>query len=161
MALACGGLALLVPLISGLVVFLDPLRRASGGGRWISVAPLASVPDDGVPHEFPVIAQRVDAWNRSLEPIGAVYLRRQSGADQVECLTATCPHAGCFVNFDEQSGTFKCPCHNSNFAVDGAIIPPSPSPRAMDSLECQVRSAEIVVKFEDFYSGRADKVVKG
>lgn len=160
-AAACGGLALLVPLASGLVVFLDPLRRSNGLGSLIPVAPLDAVPADGIPHEFPVIAERVDAWNRSLEPIGAVYLRRGANGSAIECLTATCPHAGCFVSFDGPSGTFKCPCHNSQFTPDGAIIEPSPSPRAMDTLACEVRGQEILVKFEEFYSGRADKVVKG
>ncbi len=161
LAVACGGVALLVPLVSGMIVFLDPLRRGGGLGRLIPVAPLAGVPDDGVPREFPVVAERVDAWNRSIEPIGAVYLRRAPGETKVECLTATCPHAGCFVSYDGQTGTFKCPCHNSQFAVDGAIIEPSPSPRPMDSLVAEVKGDEVLVKFEDFYSGRTEKVAKG
>ena len=31
----------------------------------------------------------------------------------------------------------------------------------MDTLDCEVRESEVLVKFEDFYSGRTDKVVKG
>jgi Rieske Fe-S protein len=150
----------LVPLASGLVVLFDPLRRNGALGKLIPLAPLDAVPDDGVPHEFPVVAERVDAWNRSIEPIGAVYLRRRQGAASVECLTAICPHAGCFVSYDGQAGTFRCPCHNSQFALDGAVIEPSPSPRPMDTLECQVRGGQVLVKFENFYSGRTDKVVK-
>ena len=60
-------------------MFFDPLRRSRALGKLIPVAPLDAVPDDGIPHEFPVVAERVDAWNRSLEPIGAVYLRRKAG----------------------------------------------------------------------------------
>ena len=30
----------------------------------------------------------------------------------------------------------------------------------MDTLECRVKSQEILVKFENFYTGKADKVVK-
>jgi Rieske Fe-S protein len=161
LAIVCGGLALLVPLVSGLVVFFDPLRRTTVVGKLIPVAPSGAVPDDGIPREFPVVAQRVDAWNRSLEPIGAVYLRRKPGEDKIECLTATCPHAGCFVSYDAHTDTFKCPCHNSQFALDGGIIEPSPSPRPMDSIECKLEGDEVLVKFEDFYSGRAEKVVKG
>jgi quinol---cytochrome c reductase iron-sulfur subunit, bacillus type len=160
LAVVCGAFALLVPLGAGLVVFFDPLWRRSGLGKLIPVAPLSAVPDDGLPHEFPVIAERIDAWNRSLEPIGAVYLRRQPNQSTIECLTATCPHAGCFVAYDGETGTFKCPCHNSSFTPDGAIIPPSPSPRAMDSLDTQVRADEILVKFENFYTGKTEKIVK-
>lgn len=160
-AIACGGIAVLVPLVSGLVVFFEPLRRVSGLGKLIPVAPKHSIPDDGVPREFPVVAQRVDAWNRSMQPVGAVYLRRKPGEEKIECLTATCPHAGCFINYDERTNTFVCPCHNSQFALDGAIIDPSPSPRPMDSLECEVKGDQVLVKFEEFYSGKAEKVVKG
>ena len=78
----------------------------------------------------------------------------------IACFNAICPHAGCFVAYDGATNTFKCPCHNSSFAVDGAIIEPSPSPRAMDTLPCEVEADEILVKFENFYTGKADKVVK-
>ena len=159
-AIVAAGIAGLVPIFSGLGVFFDPLRRNGQGGKFIRVATLDAVPDDGIPRQFPVVARRVDAWNDSLEPVGAVYLRRTPGQEKPECWTATCPHAGCFVAFDEPTNTFKCPCHNSTFQVDGAIIPPSPSPRAMDTLECRVKSQEILVKFENFYTGKADKVVK-
>lgn len=159
-AVAIGGLVALVPAASGLAVFLDPLRKRSKDAAFLPVAPLAAVPDDGVPRQFPVIAERVDAWNQSTQPIGAVYLRRLPGQAQPECLSATCPHAGCFVAYDGTTDTFKCPCHNSSFAVDGAIIEPSPSPRAMDSLSCEVNQDEILVKYENFYTGKADKVVK-
>jgi menaquinol-cytochrome c reductase iron-sulfur subunit len=80
----------------------------------------------------------------------------------VKALNTTCPHAGCFVNFDAQVDEFKCPCHNSFFKLDGAIIEPSPSPRAMDSLEVKVDpDTKIVsVKYQNFYTGIADKKVK-
>jgi Rieske Fe-S protein len=160
-AVVIGALVVLVPGASGLAVFLDPLRRKNGnGGKFIPVATLDAVPDDGVVRQFPVIAQHVDAWNRSREPIGAVYLRRSPGQQTPECLSATCPHAGCFVAFDDQTSTFKCPCHNSSFAPDGAIVPPSPSPRAMDTLACKVRQDEILVQYENFYTGKMEKIVK-
>jgi menaquinol-cytochrome c reductase iron-sulfur subunit len=160
-ALALGAVALIVPTASGLVVFFDPLRRKGGQDSLIPVAPLEALPDDGIPRQFPVVADRIDAWNRSREPIGAVYLRRAPGQAQVQCLTATCPHAGCFVNYDAAANIFRCPCHNSSFTVDGARIEPSPSPRPMDTLECEVAKQEVLVKFESFYSGTSEKVAKG
>jgi quinol---cytochrome c reductase iron-sulfur subunit, bacillus type len=159
-AIVIGGLIGLVPAATALAVFFDPLRRNGRSGKFIRVAPVSAVPDDGVPRQFPVVAERVDAWNRSLEPVGAVYLRRQPGAAVPECLSATCPHAGCFVAYDGVTKTFRCPCHNSSFEPDGAIIPPSPSPRAMDALACEVRQDEVLVKFENFYAGKAEKIVK-
>ncbi len=159
-AILIGAFVVLVPVASGLAVFLDPLRRKSNGGKFLRVAPLDAVPDDGVVRQFPVIAAHVDAWNGATVPVGAVYLRRSKGQPTPECLTATCPHAGCFVAYDSQTDTFKCPCHNSSFTAEGAIIEPSPTPRPMDSLDCKVEQDEILVKFENFYSGKADKIVK-
>jgi len=160
-AAVIGGLVALIPAASGLAFFLDPLRRRGKGASFLRVASLDAVPDDGIPRQFPVVAEHVDAWNQSIQPVGAVYLRRTEGQEVPECLTAICPHAGCFVAFDPGSDKFKCPCHNSSFAIDGAIIPPSPSPRAMDTLECKVDGNEVLVKYENFYTGKADKVVKG
>ena len=73
-AVVIGGLLAVVPAAAALAVILDPLRRRSKGGKFLRVATLDVVPDDGVPRQFPVIAEHVDAWNESIQPVGAVYL---------------------------------------------------------------------------------------
>jgi Rieske Fe-S protein len=150
----------LVPLGAGLVVLLDPLRRRASDTGAVRVASLEAVPADGVPRKFPVLATRVDAWNKySQVPIGAVYLRR-TPEGKLLALNVVCPHAGCFVDFQAESSHFHCPCHNSTFAVTGKIDDPtSPAPRGMDTLEAEVRNGkDIWVKFENFQAGRAEKV---
>jgi Rieske Fe-S protein len=159
-AIVTGALLGLVPSLAGLAVFFDPLRRGGPASKFVRVATLDAVPDDGVPREFPVIAAHVDAWNYQLAPVGAVYVRRTKEGARVECFSAICPHAGCFVAYDAPTNTSQCPCHNSSFKVDGQIIEPSPSPRALDSLECKVDDQEILVKYETFYTGIAEKVIK-
>ena len=162
LAIMCGGLATLPPLVAGLWMFLDPLRRRGAAATFLPVTDLASVPDDGIPRQFAVVADRIDAWTGfAAEPIGAVYLRREKGSDTVQALSATCPHAGCFVEIESQERCFRCPCHNSKFMLDGGMVAPSPSPRAMDGLECQVaKNGEIAVKWQNFYTGIADKVAR-
>jgi len=161
-AILCGGLATLPALVAGLWTTLDPLRRRGAAAAFLPVTDLASVPDDGQPRRFPVVADRVDAWTGfASEPIGAVYLRRTPGSDTVEALSATCPHAGCFVEIEPQERCFRCPCHNSRFALDGGMVPPSPSPRPMDGLECQVaKNGAISVKWQNFYTGIAEQVAR-
>ena len=162
LALCCGGLATLPPLVAGLWVALDPLRRRGAAAAFLPVTELAAVPDDGLPRRFPVVTDRIDAWTGfAAEPIGAVYLRRLPGSGAVEALSATCPHAGCFVEIESQSRCFRCPCHNSRFELDGGIVAPSPSPRAMDGLECRVgANGAIAVKWQNFYTGVAEKVAR-
>jgi menaquinol-cytochrome c reductase iron-sulfur subunit len=148
-----------VPFISGLAVYLDPIRRKSSSSGSVRVASLEALPADGVPRRYPVLATRVDAWNKfKAVPIGAVYLRRTG--DRVEALNVVCPHLGCSVDFKPELGRFHCPCHNSTFTVAGKIAnPASPSPRGLDTLEVQIREGnEIWVAFRNFQAGRAEKI---
>jgi len=150
----------LVPFGAGLAVFLDPLRRKSAEGGLVRVTTLDALPADGVPRKFPVLADRIDAWNTQVNvPVGAVYLRRTPD-NQVQALNVVCPHAGCPVDFLPEQGAYLCPCHKSPFGIDGKIASPnSPSPRPMDSLAVEVRNTtEIWVKFENFIPGRPDKL---
>ena len=162
LAIVCGGLATLAPVGAGLWAFLDPLRRKGAASSFLPVTELSSVPDDGVPRQFPVVADRVDAWTGfAAEPIGAVYLCREKGSDTVTALSATCPHAGCFVEIESVEHCFRCPCHNSKFTLDGGIVSPSPSPRAMDSLECRVaKNGSVEVLWQKFRAGIAGKVTQ-
>ena len=162
LAVCCGGLATLPPMAAGIWMFLSPLGRRGAAATFLPITELSSVPDDGVPRQFAVVTDRVDAWTGfASEPIGAVYLCRQKGSDTVEALSATCPHAGCFVEIESQEKCFRCPCHNSKFIFDGGIVAPSPSPRPMDGLECRVaKNGSVEVKWERFRAGVAEKIVQ-
>src|SRR3954468_7048939 len=77
LAAGIGAVISLVPVAAGLMVLFDPLRRKVSAGGSIRGATLDALPADGIPRKFPVLATRVDAWNKSVgTPIGAVYLRR-------------------------------------------------------------------------------------
>jgi len=162
-----GAFLSLFPFAAGLVVFFDPLRKKSLTGGSLRITTLDSVPDDGIARQFPVISDRTDAWNRyNSEPIGSVYLRREKDSLDVQVLNATCPHAGCYVDFNIDEGNFRCPCHKSFFEADGKRIRPKscPSPRGLDTLEIdneKLKQGEIWVEFKNFLTGRPDKVEKG
>ncbi|HWB13663.1 MAG TPA: Rieske 2Fe-2S domain-containing protein [Pirellulales bacterium] len=158
------------PFAAGVFTFANPLRKrkeAGAGdepGRLVRITTLAALPDDGVPRQFPVIADRQDAWTRyPNEAIGAVYLRRQAGSSEVECFNATCPHAGCFVAFNRTRNVYQCPCHDSAFKVDGQFEF-GPSPRDLDKLDAEVRQSdeqqEIWVRYVDYLSGIQEKIPK-
>ena len=159
-AVLIGAVTGLVPAISGLIVFLDPLRRKSQDNDAVLVASLSSLPEDGVPRKFSVVADHTDAWNRMPRvPVGAVYLRRL-GDKQVQAFNVICPHAGCFVDYVPARKSYHCPCHNSSFAADGRIADPkSPSPRGLDELPIEIRNEnEIWVRFQNFRAGVKEKI---
>jgi menaquinol-cytochrome c reductase iron-sulfur subunit len=159
-SIVIGGIITVVPPLAGLLVALDPLRRKSETSGAVLVGSLNALPENGEPRKFDVIATRVDAWNRTPNvAIGAVYLQR-IGPAEVRALNTVCPHAGCAVAWRSAQNHYFCPCHNSSFATDGKVLDPkSPSPRALDDLEVEIRNGtEIWVKFQNFRKGVHQKI---
>ena len=152
--MAAVGAVLAVPALR---VISFPLRRRTvrGGDDPIAVGDLARLPE-GVPVRATVTAaSRVDAWSRaSASPLGAVWLLRRGA--KVTAYATTCPHAGCFVDFDEARRRFQCPCHESAFDLDGRRVA-GPAPRAMDTLETELRGTTVLVRFQRFRQATADK----
>lgn len=51
--------------------------------------------------------------------------------DSLVALTATCPHLGCVVKWNDSEGKLDCPCHGAVFDTRGNVLSgPSPSPLA-------------------------------
>ncbi len=177
-SIVIGGLVGMVPLLVGVVTFLDPLGRAKKKPLWyaqggdgddgfIRISSLGALEENAEPQRFPVIADKQDAWNYiPNQPIGAVFVQRLAD-NQVRVFNATCPHAGCSVSC---VGTaFHCPCHNSAFDLDGSKLVSesgrnNPSPRPLDSLEVDParleKDQEVWVKFQNFYTGKHEKKPK-
>jgi menaquinol-cytochrome c reductase iron-sulfur subunit len=159
-AVVVGGTVVAVPVVAGLSVLVDPLRRgASGDAPFLPVAPLDAVPADGSPMQFPVKADRTDAWNQFRNvPVGAVFLKRVG--DAVKAFNVVCPHAGCFVQ-PKADGSFLCPCHNSTFHPDGTLAPESVSPRGLDELAVKLEGEPgrqtVLVRFQNFQPATSKK----
>jgi Rieske Fe-S protein len=159
-ALGLGAAATLVPTGASLITMLDPLRHKARAGSFLRITALNALPDDGSPRQFPVVADREDAWNKFPQVrVGAVYLRK-TGPKEVQAINVVCPHAGCFVNYQPDQHQYLCPCHNSSFTLDGTIkSPSSPSPRALDTLEVKIsEDGGVWVKFENYRAGVHEKI---
>jgi Rieske Fe-S protein len=168
---AAGGLALLVPLGTGIVALLSPLRQKGQAGQFIRLATLDTLPADGTPLKATVVMDQVDAWNRvPNQPVGAVFLRRL-GPRQVVAFNVVCPHAGCSVEYSEELDPrtnqkmkkFSCPCHVASFDLSGRRTDSvSPSPRDMDQLDVDAarleKAGEVWVRFQNFQTGIAQQV---
>ena len=171
-ALASGAVSLTIPAVAGIVTSLNPLGQKGSSGEFHRVASLDLLPEGGPPQKFPIIADRTDAWNRfANEPIGAVFLRR-TGPKTVQAFNASCPHAGCAIQYhgddatDEQKrNRFACPCHTAIFELDGEKIAgmASDSPRKMDRLDVDpepLQNGEVWVWFKNFETGIADPIAR-
>lgn len=55
-----------------------------------------------------------------------------------------CTHLGCAVPWDQTAGKFICPCHNSQFEDDGAVLNP-PAPRPLDLFTVTIEDGQVIV----------------
>ena len=67
------------------------------------------------------------------------------GDGELTALSTVCPHLGCGIDYVPEKQKFLCACHDSWFALDGAVEE-GPSPRGMDSLELQVDEGAKLLK---------------
>jgi Rieske Fe-S protein len=121
-----------------------PLRR--GGQKAARFVGLARKDElaAGFPRAFPVVAEKVDAWERREHvPLGQAWLLKHPD-QSVTAFSAECPHAGCAVDFDGKQ--FVCPCHDSTFALDGSRLK-GPAPRGLDPLEVREQDGVVQVRF--------------
>jgi Rieske Fe-S protein len=154
-----GGACVVAPVAAGVTVLLGPLRKPASDGSWVSLTKLDALPVGAPPRLFQVFIERTDAWTRHpRNAVGSVFLERLD-AKTVRAFQAACPHLGCAVEWRGEQRHFYCPCHNSAFAQNGAIIPPSPSARGLDTLEVAIHEdGGVWVKFQDFKAGVKDKI---
>lgn len=113
-------------------------RVVSSGGEPIDVMNEAELKPGAPPVRVQIRASEMrDGWGAAADiPLGAAWVRKtEEGA--VEALSSICPHLGCAVDFDGESGVFKCPCHRSAFAADGNKLS-GPSKRGLDPLPVEV-----------------------
>jgi Rieske Fe-S protein len=150
-----------VPMVAGVRVALNPLSEKKSGteAEFKLLAQLADL-KTGVPKKIPIIADKTDKWTRHRDvPVGAVYLLKQkAGAKEpVVAFNTVCPHLGCFVDYRTEKQDFFCPCHDSNFALDGKLKK-GVSPRGMDLLEVKIRNdGEVWVKYQRFKANSSKK----
>jgi len=171
-AIVIGGIVAVFPFAAGLGVLLDPLRRRSksagiadgdDAAKYVRVGPLDVLPPDGIPHQFVLRDDVVDAWTHlPAQRVGTAFLTRTDTADgpKITAFSSVCPHLGCAVDYLPAASEFACPCHDAFFAKDGAVLS-GPSPRGLDPLPVEILDRnggqEIWVAFQRFRMGVAER----
>jgi len=68
----------------------------------------------------------------------------------VKVLNSHCTHMGCVVNFDANAKRFVCPCHGSQYNIDGTNIR-GPAKKPLHSESFKVEKDKIVVDYRFYY----------
>lgn len=144
-----------VPAVPAIGYLLHPTAgEKKGGGEFLAAGKRSSFAG-GAPVRVDLYADKVDAWNRTQNvKLGSCWVLEKDGA--LTAFSTSCPHLGCAVDYDGESNKFKCPCHRSAFALDGAVEA-GPSPRPLDTLEVQEEGGLVAIRFQRFRQGVPDK----
>jgi len=133
--------ALAVP--AALYLFLPPTNRKDPG--WIDVTDLDSIPS-GAPTEVSFQRKRVDGWKVTSEKTTAWIVKEAE--DQVVAYSPQCTHLGCAYHWEDQTHTFVCPCHSSEFSINGDVLS-GPAPRPLDRYPVKIEARRIKIGTSD------------
>jgi Rieske Fe-S protein len=149
------GTGLAAAVAAPAAIFLaDPVRHSptSGGKDFVAVGEREAF-RGGVPVKVDLYVDRVDAWNRAVHvKIGSAWVLERDG--ELVAFSSVCPHLGCSIGFDPAAEKFKCPCHRSAFALDGAREE-GPSPRGLDALQIKDEDGVVSVMWQRYRQGVA------
>jgi Rieske Fe-S protein len=120
--------ATVVAALSPIAVYIFPPRNPNQTKQRIRVAldtPVDTLQEGAVsrfaaPAGMAFVMADGGEGNTAGDPTFAGYLTRDNGT--LRALAITCPHLGCSYAFDGGKKHFVCPCHGSEFALDGAVL---------------------------------------
>jgi len=129
------GAALAVP--AALYLFLPPKTRKQQS--WVEAGDLRQL-QAGVPQEMTFRRIHADGWKIYSEKGTAWVVKTADG--NVLAFAPACTHLGCAYHWDTVKSEFLCPCHGSEFALDGTVLS-GPAPRPLDRFEVKVENARL------------------
>jgi len=129
--------ALAVP--AALYLLLPPKLRKTP--EWVDAGDVSKL-QPGVPVELVFRQNRVDGW-KILSEKGTAWVVKISDS-QVVAFGPQCTHLGCAYHWDDSRSEFLCPCHNSIFGIDGAVVS-GPAPRPLDRYDTKVTGGKLLL----------------
>jgi len=73
-------------------------------------------------------------------------------------LSPICPHLGCRPEWHDDANRFQCPCHGSQFTLQGEHVA-GPAPRGMDPLPFKEQDGVANIMWIRYESGVPDRVI--
>ena len=84
--------------------------------------------------------------SRLIQPKGAneKILVVHRGGGKLSAVSAICTHKGCNVNYDIKLGYLVCPCHGSQYSLEGQIIK-GPAELLLKQYNVEAENGQIVI----------------
>lgn len=115
--------------------------KAPKNEDWIDLGDVTKLPP-GQPVEMVGRRNRTDGWKVVSEKVTAWVVKAPDGG--VVAFGPRCTHLGCAHHWDQNANKFVCPCHNSLFAINGAVLA-GPAPRALDRYAVRIEGNKLLL----------------
>jgi menaquinol-cytochrome c reductase iron-sulfur subunit len=129
------GAALAIP--AALYLFLPP--KTAKEQSWVEAGDLSQL-QPGAPEEMTFRRVHTDGWKVFSEKGTAWVVKTADG--KVLAFSPICTHLGCAYHWDAGKSEFLCPCHGSEFSIDGKVLS-GPAPRPLDRFETKIENARL------------------
>ncbi len=106
---------------------------------WVEAGDLSGL-KPGAPEEMTFRRTHTDGWKVYSEKGTAWVVKSNSG--EITAFSPTCTHLGCAYHYDAGKGDFVCPCHASEFSLDGTVLS-GPAPRPLDRFETKIEDSKL------------------
>ncbi len=63
-------------------------------------------------------------------------------------INARCTHKGCTVKYSEKDNRLECPCHGSQYDLNGNVLR-GPAPRPLTTYSGEIEGGQILMDFPD------------
>jgi Rieske Fe-S protein len=135
--------------------FLRPLINDTQASDWMNVASISELTGTA-PIARRIITTKQMGWATVVEE-QTVYVLPQANH---QVLSSVCPHEGCMVVWRAATNDFLCPCHDSLFASNGALLQ-GPAQRGLDPFESRVRDGVLQIKYQSFMNDTEERTPLG
>lgn len=135
-----GGLIAAGLVIPAVAYILKPVRTVAPGG-FVDALDLGQL-KPRVPEEVSFQRIRKDGWKLITEKATAWVVKLSD--QEVVAYLPQCTHLGCAYHFNESQGEFVCPCHTTNFSIDGKVLG-GPAPRDLDRYPVKVQGSRLLI----------------
>jgi menaquinol-cytochrome c reductase iron-sulfur subunit len=121
-----GIIALFMAIPTALYLLVPPKPRKESG--WIDAGDVSQLAP-GVPVELSFQESRLDGWRLETEKKTAWVVKEKD--NKIVAFGPQCTHLACAYHWEMEVGRFVCPCHGSNFSIEGKVLA-GPAPRPLD-----------------------------
>jgi menaquinol-cytochrome c reductase iron-sulfur subunit len=118
--------------------------KSPASGSMVEVADVGKLAI-GKPQEVVYLRARVDGWNVTKEKTTAWVVKTDT--HDVVAFSPQCTHLGCVYHWESGGNKFVCPCHASEFAMDGKVLA-GPAPRPLDRFASRIEGGKLLIGAE-------------